>query len=84
MMHIISTQTITNLITEEEYLGRVVSIRTLVVSLVKIIFSLACGYLISRISPYNVFFILAAFSVIYDIVNRIGFQKYFTFVCNED
>jgi MFS family permease len=70
MIHIVSTQSSVNLLTNEQFLGRVVNTRTVVVSLAKIFFSLLSGYLMVIMTPKNVFLLFSILSFLFFILSK--------------
>ncbi|MDG4656934.1 MFS transporter [Ectobacillus antri] len=55
MSHLIATQTLIQLSASKEYIGRVVGIRTILASSIKIGAALATGFLVSHIGVYHLF-----------------------------
>lgn len=64
MFHFISMQTLLQINTPKELMGRVVSFRSMVVSFAKIFSALAAGYLSSLIPAHTVFWILSGLTTI--------------------
>lgn len=59
MSHLVMTQTLIQLNTTKEYIARVVGIRTILASLVKIISALCTGILISQLGVSNIFLLFS-------------------------
>ncbi|MEH7304876.1 MFS transporter [Neobacillus drentensis] len=59
MSHLIITQTLIQLNATKEYIGRVVGLRTILASIVKITSALTTGILISKVGVFNIFLLFA-------------------------
>jgi MFS family permease len=74
MSHLIITQTLIQLNSTKEYIGRVVGLRTILASIVKISTSLTTGFLVSRVGVNNIF-LLFAFLILASFFTVKGLNK---------